>query len=99
MLARNPPRESERTYGKKEGRPNVDYDLFLFDGASSEQSVGELLEHCAPWSTKVRCGMHLDHSLFDETAKIPLVARLIKDHTRRRATGSARRATKSTPCF
>jgi hypothetical protein len=80
-LRENRPRESDRTYCKKERRPNADYDLFLFDGASSEQSAGEFLEHRAPWSTKVRCGMHLGHSFFDDVAKIPLVAQLIEDHT------------------
>ena len=80
-LRENRRRESGRKYGKKEGRPNADYDLFLLDGASSEQSAGEFLEHRAPWSTKVRYGIHLGHSLFDDIAKIPMVAQLIKDHT------------------
>ena len=74
-------RESDRKYGKKEGRPNAVYDLFLLDGASSEQSTGEFLEHRTPLSTKVRCGMHIGHSFFDVIAKIPLVAQLTKDHT------------------
>ena len=38
----------ERTYGKNKGQPNTDYDFFLFNGASSEQSAGEFLEHRAP---------------------------------------------------
>ena len=80
-MCENCRRESERECGKKEGRPNADYDLFLLGGISSEQSAGEFLKHRAPWSTNVRCGMHLGHSLFDDIAKISLVARLIKDHT------------------
>ena len=81
MCVREKNSTARRTYCKKERRPNADYDLFLFDGASSEQSAGEFLEHRAPWSTKVRCGMHLGHSFFDDVAKIPLVAQLIEDHT------------------
>ena len=82
MLVQKPPRERTIKCGKKEGRPNAYYyELFMFDGASSVQSAGEFLEHRAPWSNQVRCGMHLGHSLFDEIAKIMLVAQLIKNHT------------------
>ena len=82
MLARKPSRERERKCGKKEGRPNADYDLFLLDGASSEQSAGEFLEHRAPWSTKVRCGMQLGYSRFNEVADIPSAAWFNEDHTK-----------------
>ena len=79
-LVRKPPKARGRKIRKKIRRPNTDYDFFLLAGASSRQSLGEFLEHHAPWSANVLCGMHLGHSFAAKAYCDPVRRWQVVDH-------------------